>query len=299
MRPEPVGNKSPRSLAVRVLLALCLLMGVYTPCLASQLETFVSIPPHKFLVEKIGGTHVTVHVLVERSQDPHSFEPSPRQIAALGKTRLYFLSGLPFEKFILAKLSTVKTHPEFINTSAGITKRPNEEEHAGHAHGTHDNADPHVWLSLPLVKVQAENILNALIAEAPEHEQEFRKNKAALDLETDTLHQKLQTVLAPYRGQFFYVFHPAFGYFGDAYGLIQKAVESGGKTPHPQQLTRLIRQARADNAKIIFVQPQFDRRSATAVATAIGGAVVEMDPLPEDIFIALATMGDELAKALR
>ena len=45
-------------------------------------------------------------------------------------------------------------------------------------------------------------------------------------------------MLAPYRGHSFYVFHPGFGYFADAYGLRQEAVEAGGHSPTPPDFAR-------------------------------------------------------------
>ena len=103
------------------------------------------------------------------------------------------------------------------------------------------------------------------------HEQDFRTNQAALDAELDALDRRLATTLAPYRGQAFYVFHPAFGYFADAYGLRQESVEIEGKPPTPRQLVHLIRQARADHVKIIFLQPQFNQQMAASIAQALGG----------------------------
>ena len=94
---------------------------------------------------------------------------------------------------------------------------------------------------------------------------------------------KLKQALGPFRGQTFYVFHPAFGYFADAYGLQQKAVETEGKAPTPRQLLAMIKQARAEGVKIIFLQPQFDARCGQAIAEAIDGKVVIIDSLAPDV----------------
>ncbi|HPE46646.1 MAG TPA: zinc ABC transporter substrate-binding protein, partial [Deltaproteobacteria bacterium] len=79
-----------------------------------------------------------------------------------------------------------------------------------------------------------------------------------------------------------YVFHPAFGYLADAYGFSQVSVEAGGKEPSARQLAHLVSRARAEGVRVVFVQPQFSRKNAQAVARAIRGAVVPIDPLPED-----------------
>ena len=90
-------------------------------------------------------------------------------------------------------------------------------------------------------------------------------------------------MLAPYRGRSFYVFHPGFGYFADAYGLKQEAVEAGGRSPTPKQLRALIEKAQADGVKTIFVQPQYAPQSAQVVAEAIGGKVVAINGLGKDV----------------
>ncbi len=112
------------------------------------------------------------------------------------------------------------------------------------------------------------------------------------------MHIKIKELLKPLAGRSFYVFHPAFGYFGDTYGLHQQAVETGGKTPSPKQIAELIESAIADKVKIIFVQPQFDPKSATAIADTIGGAVVEMNAMPSDILTNFEEMAQKIKQSL-
>ena len=112
------------------------------------------------------------------------------------------------------------------------------------------------------------------------------------------LHHDLSTELAPFKGASFYVFHPSFGYFAREYGLRQQAVEISGKSPTPKQLSALIARARQDRVRIIFVQPQFDSRSAIAVARAIDGVVEPLDALAEDVAANLRTMAARITRAL-
>ena len=77
----------------------------------------------------------------------------------------------------------------------------------------------------------------------------------------------------------FMVFHPAWGYFADAYGVEQISVEIEGKEPKPLQLQRLIENAKKGGIKVIFVQPQFSVKSAKIIAEAIGGEVIFANPL--------------------
>ena len=95
------------------------------------------------------------------------------------------------------------------------------------------------------------------------------------------------------------VYHPAYGYLLEAYGLKQEAVELEGKEPGPRRLAELIDEAKADHIKVIFVQPQFNPASAATVAQAIGGVVVSLDPLAYDYMSNLRALAAKIAKGLR
>jgi zinc transport system substrate-binding protein len=77
----------------------------------------------------------------------------------------------------------------------------------------------------------------------------------------------------------FMVFHPAWGYFAQAYGLEQVPVEIEGKEPKPAELKHLIKHAKEKNIKVIFVQPQFSAQSARTIANTIEAEIVFADPL--------------------
>ena len=65
---------------------------------------FAGIPPLAYLVEQIGGEHVKVDVLVQPGQDPHTFEPTPQQVVALGRAAVFFKIDMPFEAVLLEKV---------------------------------------------------------------------------------------------------------------------------------------------------------------------------------------------------
>jgi zinc transport system substrate-binding protein len=285
---------------------------------ACAMDVFVSIPPQKWLSDKIGGKLVTTHVLVEKGQDPHSYEPSPRQLTDLSRAQLYFTLDLEFEAQIVPRLEKTVPTLRLIDTAAAIVKIPMvEDEHAGeHGHGAdkqaahspaheagkhpqHEGLDPHVWLSPLNLKIMAATMAKAMMAADPANGAAYTENLVALSTVLDELHARISQDLAPYKGASFYVFHPAFGYFAEAYHLHQKAIETGGKSPSPKQLAGLMEQAKAAKARVIFVQPQFDAKSAQTVATAIHGEVVPLDPLAEDVLANLEIMAEKIKAALR
>jgi len=258
---------------------------------AGALETFAGIPPVAYLVKRIGGPYVRVEVLVQPGQDPHIFEPTPRQVVRLSRAKLFFQVGMPFEDRLVEHIIAGDKGIAMVDTAAGIARRANADPDED------AEADPHVWLAPRLLKQMAANITAALSTADPPHEQVFRRNAAALAAELDALDRRLAASLAPYRGQAFYVFHPAFGYFADAYGMRQESVEIEGKPPTPRQLVRLVEQARAEHVKIIFLQPRFNQQAAESIAQALGGDVTPMDDLAYDVVANLSNIADNVVAA--
>ena len=257
-----------------------------------RLPVFAGIPPVAYLVERIGGRWVEVGTLVQPGQNPHLFQPSPRQVLALKKAALFFKIGMPFESRLVDLLESRQRRTTVVDTAAGIPRQwladecCEEEAAPGGSHCEEDHhaggPDPHVWMTPPNLKIMATKVATALEKADPGHAGDFRCNLAALAQELDRLDARLRRTLEPFRGQTFYVFHPAFGYLAHEYHLQQKSVETEGKAPTPRRLLALIKQARAEGVKIIFLQPQFDARCAEAIAAAIGGAVVPLDSLAPD-----------------
>jgi zinc transport system substrate-binding protein len=139
--------------------------------------------------------------------------------------------------------------------------------------------DPHIWTSPPLVKIQARNILHGLLTEDPAHQALYQANFNKFISQLDELDAELRKTFAGSKRLEFMVFHPAWGYFADTYGLRQVPIEIEGKSPKPAQLKRLIIYAQKRGIKVVFVQPQFSTKNAETIARAIGGEVVFADPL--------------------
>ncbi len=263
---------------------------------SAKLDVFVSIPPQKWLCEQLGGGHLVIHLLVAQGQEPHAFEPTPRQIQALSGAGVFFTAGMEFEQEITRRLQAGAPSLQIIDTSKDIEKI--SINGAGHDHDHGEMLDPHVWLSPPNLKSMAGVMTAALGHKDPENKRVYDANLEKLNARLDTLDQVVMEDLAAFQGASFFVFHPAFGYFAHRYHLQQVAVETGGKSPTPKQLFALIKKAKKDGVKVIFVQPQFDPRSAEKVATAIGGKVITLDPLAENSVDNIRIMAEKIADAL-
>ena len=248
-----------------------------------KIEVTVSIPPQAYFVEKIGGELVDVNVMVGPGQSPHTYEPTPRQITKLAKSSLFFTIGMPYEKAIIKKVVNF-SQVRVVDSNQGLKLRlfsgseiAGHEEHAG-------EPDPHTWLNPKNAKIQARTYTEALIGLSQDTaaNEILRRNLSDLEKQLDSLDMHLAQALAPFRGREFYVYHPAFGYFADAYFLRQVPIETEGKEPGAKQLAELIDKARHDNIKIIFVQPEISSKGAAAIAEAINGVVINLDHLAKD-----------------
>ncbi len=255
----------------------------------SPLIAFASIPPLQDFVRQVGGERVQAEVLVEPGQEPHTYEPTPRQVAALARARLFFLSGFPFENALVPRLRSTMPDLAIVDTREGIALRPFAEE---------GGLDPHVWMSPPLALRQTRTIRDALVRADPAGAEAYRANFERFASRLEEAHGELARALAPLAGRELLVYHPAFGYFAAEYGLKQVAVQMGGKEPTARQLAGLIRLARERGIRVVFVQPQFSPAGAQAVAEAIGGAVVPLDDLPHDYLANLRDLSDKVREGL-
>lgn len=268
-----------------------------SPAASGPVVVFVSVPPQASLVRQIGGSDVVVRCLIRPGQDPHVFEPTPRQTRALARAKVFLTVGIPFEEPALAKIRGHLPDLEVVDSAEGFARRPGCDCAHGHGDGRWD-WDPHVWLSPDGLRIMAGNTARALARAEPARAADFRRRlKEVLD-SIDEVDAGARAKLAPYRGRTVYVFHPAFGYFCDAYGLKQKAVQIEGRSPGSRQLRELIRQAKKDGARTIFVQEQFDQHGAKAVAAAIDGRVAVVDPLAEDVVANLGRIAEAIASGL-
>jgi zinc transport system substrate-binding protein len=270
-----------------------------------KLVVFVSIPPQKYFLHQIGGQRLEVQVMVQPGASPATYEPKPRQMAAISRARIYFAIGVPFEKTWLKKIAAANPDMQVVHTDHGIQKIPMaansiESERQGEKdhQDQHGDLDPHIWLSPSLVMIQAQTILNALVEIDPDYRAVYETNTNVFLSKLEALDADLKNMFADKQGFEFLVFHPSWGYFARSYGLKQVPIEIEGKDPKPAQLKTLIEHAKKKHINVIFVQPQFSSRSAEVVANAIGGRVISADPLASDWSSNLREVAQKLKVAL-
>jgi zinc transport system substrate-binding protein len=276
-------------------LILILMATVCTSAAVEPAHIAVSIPPQKWVVGYLAGDQVIIDVLLPPGSSPATFEPSPRQMAKLAHAIAYCAIGVPFERAVVPRIAELNPELVIVDTASGVEKR--KMSSAG-SHDHHSAYDPHVWLDPIRMKTISTTTARALQELLPSShdviEERLQKSIRALD----AIDERISGVLAELAGREILVFHPAYGYFTDRYGLRQVAVEVEGKTPTSRQLASVIDHFGSSGVPAIFVQPQFSKASADRVAAALGSKVVELDPLAEDYISNLEEMARRIAAEL-
>ncbi|MBD3218424.1 MAG: cation ABC transporter substrate-binding protein [candidate division Zixibacteria bacterium] len=266
---------------------------------AEKIRVFVGIPPLAYLAEEIGGDRVQCQVLLQPGESPHTFEPTPRQMIDLSRADYYFELGFPFESQITRKLGD-GSGPEIIDITEGAKIRYMHSHHSDLGEpGNSEHNDPHVWLSPENIAAMARNMTDAFKKQNPADSNFYEHKLKNFLNDLDSIDQIIDSILEPYKGDSIMVFHPAFGYFTESYGLKQFAVETEGKSPGPKQIESIINEARKNNIRVIFVQPQFDPKSAQSIARAIEGGVVAIDPLERNLLANLLDIAHKIKDALK
>ncbi|MBE6389546.1 MAG: ABC transporter substrate-binding protein [Lentisphaerae bacterium] len=250
----------------------------------NRLKVACGIPPVSGIVEFIGGDRVNTICVLPQGRTPHDFTPRNDTIRETSGAAIFFTTGMPFENKIAGFL---KNRAAVCDVSRDINRIAfhdgGDHDHRHHDGCTHDDHDPHVWLSPENAIIIAGNIKKDLTEHDPEGKEYYQKNFDLFKEKMILLNRDISQKLSPFAGQTFFVYHPAFGYFAHAYKLKQRAIELNGREASPAQLAAIIREAKLAGVSTVFVQEQFNPRSAEALARQINGRVASLDPLAKDL----------------
>ncbi len=309
--------KNKTSLVIGILLLALFMFGcsqVSQEQKEEKLDVVVSILPQKAFVNAIGGDFVNVKELIPPGGSPATYEPKPSDLALVEKADIYFRIGhIPFEKSHVDKFVGLNPDMKVVDTSVNVQLRhfgeheehtheheEGEEMHESHEEEGHDHegVDPHIWLSPMQVKKQVDIIAQTLSQEDPANANTYSSNAEKFKKELDDLHSEIESEFDELKTDKLMVFHPAWGYFADEYGLEQIAIEQSGKEPTAQELQHIVEEAKEEEIKVIFIQSQFNKEIAESVAEEVGAVVVSIDPLSEDYINNLRNVATTIAESL-
>ncbi len=267
------------------------------------LRVTVTVPPLVWLVSEVAGPDVVVEHLIEVGEIPETFQPTDVRITAVARSALFFRIGVEAENGPWLKALADSGTLEVVDLRQGLALRAMKPE-SGAAESSGSQAsgegmDPHTWLSPRRLAIMAATVARHLSDADPTGAAGYNERAEALATRLRDLDAELRDRLAPVEGRAFFIFHPAWGYFADDYGLKQIAIEAEGKEPTEEELTRLVRRARDLEMRTLFVQPQVRSITAWNVARAVGAQIENLDPLATDLPANLRHAAERLLAALR
>lgn len=256
-------------------------------------------------VKEVGGARIALTTIVGPNGDAHVYQPTPADAKAMAAAKVVFVNGLGFEGWLDRLVKASGTKATIVVATTGITPRTGFEDHddapAGkkdkHGHGKdadkdahgHGGIDPHAWQSIANAKVYVANVRDGLIAADPAGRDTYTANAAAYLARLDTLEGEVKSALAriPEAQRRIITSHDAFGYFGEAYGLVLIAPEgvSTESEASAKDVARIIRQIKAQKIPAVFVEnitdPRLTQRIARESGAKVGGELYS-DALSDD-----------------
>lgn len=295
---------------------------------ADPVKVVASVKPIHSLVAGVMKGVAEPSLLVKGAASPHSFNLRPSDARALNQADLVFWVGEDLETFLTKPIQSLagKSHPVALMEESGLTLLPTREggawekhedhghddhaheDHAheeAHEHGTHD---AHVWLDVDNARKMVATIAGKLSERDSANAARYQANAASLTERLTALDAELKTTLAPVKDRPFVVFHDAYHYLEDRYGLnaVGAITVSPDQRPSAQRLSQLRSKISSLDAACVFAEPQFE---PTLVATVVEKTAAKrgtLDPLgaalddgPELYFTLMRGMAASLVSCLK
>ncbi|MBN2796561.1 MAG: zinc ABC transporter substrate-binding protein [Clostridia bacterium] len=272
----------------------------------NKLKVAVSIVPEEAFVKAVAGDLVDVVVMIPPGYSPANYQPSPKEMADLDESILYFHIDVAAEQNILEGIQN--NDVELIDLADAVDdvyppryfeENVVEESHDGEDDHDHTGRDPHIWLSPKRVIVMVEKIEEELIKIDPDNKAVYEKNAKDYIDTIKALDQEIKETLSDTKTDTFLIYHPSYGYFADDYGLKMIAIEDEGKDATIQGMESIIEFALQNEIHVIFYQEEFDNQQAEIIAKEIDGVTVQVSPLSGDYIESLKHVVEELKNILK
>lgn len=247
---------------------------------AQKVKVAATIFPLADFARQVGGERVTVEQLLPAGAEPHSWEPSPRDVACILNAQAFIFNGAGLEPWV-EKLrdDLIKKGILVVEASAGLNLLPGE----GRAHHSHppEAVDPHVWLDPVLAAEIVQKIAGALAEIDPAGRDYYAERAQQYRQELSQLDEEYRKGLSGLAVRKIVVSHEAFGYLARRYGLEQIGVMglSPQSEPTPERVKKVITICRQHNVRYVFFESQVSPRLAEAIAREVGARTLVLHPI--------------------
>lgn len=228
------------------------------------------------VVAQVGGDAIELAVLIPLGQDPHTYEPTPTDIARIEAAQVIFVNGFDLEENLLTFIEPMEGDVAVAPVSAGIQPRESEGIDDDHEH---EEADPHTWMDPNNVVVWVENITSQLTRLDPGNAETYRANAAAYVEALEELDASIQDRLAsiPASQRKLVTNHEALGYFADRYDFEVIGTVFNGTSqlaePSAGEIAALVEIIEREDAQAIFIETTVSDALAGVVADEVGHEV--------------------------
>lgn len=230
-------------------------------------------------VRQVGGARVDVYAVSNGQYDLHFFEPLPSQVMKLRRADLLVVGGLDIDVWIQALIDASGSPrilfgaPGYVDPAVGV--RPLQVPQGridGSMGDVHPHGNPHFWFTPENVAIAVNNIADGLCRVDPEAAAFYRERRDAYQEEVKRTFQELRQRMAPFRGTAVLQYHPSWDYFCGTFGLkLVGALEPRpGIPPTPGHLRDVVKQAHADRARLLLVEPYYPKRPVNFVVRETG-----------------------------
>lgn len=271
-----------------------LLAASCAPKCEEKVDIYVSIPPLLPFAQRLAGPEVKCESFMPSGANPHSYEPSPRKGAGYYNSKLFIMTGLPFEQELVKRTAKGKG-PKVLDLFHAVYKEEDHDHDHDHdreePHGHHH--DPHIWLSPKLMLQMVALMAEKLEELYPEKKAEIEDRKVELEKELTAFDQELKETFEN-GPKTFLTFHPAYSCFAYDYGLTEIAVEKEGSEPTPKSLSESLRKAGEEKLNCLIIQPGLNERLATHIAKSAGLKVIKRDALSTNYYEELRALAKNI-----
>ncbi|MDI6808071.1 MAG: metal ABC transporter substrate-binding protein [Candidatus Eisenbacteria bacterium] len=235
----------------------------------------------------IGMDRVVVTSLSRGDQDPHAVEPRPSMVVQLKKTNLLIRVGMDLDQWVESLIdaarnpSVMEGAKGYLDASLPIVKLEIPEGRIDSRMGDiHIYGNPHYWISPENAKPILSSILAKMCEISPSNADYFRKNHEEYAKRLDAAIHRWKERLKPYRGAKIVAYHNSWPYFAQCFGLVIVGfVEpKPGIPPTPSHIASLVGKMKAENVRVIVMEPYFNLRTAQSIASKAAARVAVLAP---------------------
>lgn len=258
----------------------------------AEVKVLTSIKPLQLIAAAVQDGVAVPEVLLPPGASPHHYALRPSDVRKVQSVDLLYWIGPDMESF-LPRVLNGRTLPSVaiqdlprlkLRHFAQDSQSHAEDDHDGDEHD-HDHrpgtVDAHLWLSPTNARVIAAKMAADLSTADPANAARYQSNLKGFNQRLDALDTRLKARLAGVVGKPYFVFHEAFDYFEDTYGLKHAGVFAVAAEVQPgaQHVAAMRTRLQAVGKTCVFSEPPLRPRLAETLVAGLPVKLAELDAL--------------------